>query len=101
LVRSTDHGQSFEHLVDGSMVRGLTPIELPDGRLAAISGSAIVFSSDGGMSWQPATESLPFGDPVGVAYSAQQRAFFVWHFDCGNTVLPDAIMRHDFDYTNQ
>jgi len=96
VARSTDSGQHWDRVGDGG-VHG-TPIELPDGRIAALGSSAIVVSSDSGAHWQPATESLPYGDSVGVAYSRQQRAFFVWHFDCGMAVLDDAIMRHDFDW---
>jgi photosystem II stability/assembly factor-like uncharacterized protein len=101
MVRSTDDGASWQSLVQGGVVSGVHPIELPDGRIATVGPHAIVVSSDHGMSWQPATESLPFGDAVGLAYSVQRHAFFVWHFDCGNAVLPDAIMRHDFDSLTQ
>jgi photosystem II stability/assembly factor-like uncharacterized protein len=101
MVRSRDDGATWEHLVDGGVVSGVSPIELPDGRIATVGASAIVVSSDHGVTWQPATESLPFHDAVGLAYSRQRRAFYVWHFDCGNAVLADAIMRHDFDWQTQ
>jgi hypothetical protein len=29
---------------------------------------------------------------AGVAYSPSRRTFFIWHNDCGETVLTDAIM---------
>ena len=56
-------------------------------------------SSDGGDSWQAASSDLPYGDAVGVSYSVQQKAFFVWRFSCDTPVPDDAIMRFDFDYT--
>jgi hypothetical protein len=34
-----------------------------------------------------------------VTYSAETKTFFVWHADCGASVLPDAIMSAGFDYT--
>ena len=37
-------------------------------------------------------------DAIGLTYSVQRKAFFIWHFDCGKQVLADAIMRYDFDY---
>jgi photosystem II stability/assembly factor-like uncharacterized protein len=97
MVRSTDNGQSWTRVHDGGL-RGTHPIELPDGRIATVGPNAIIVSSDQGESWQSATESLPYDDIIGLAYSVQRRAFYVWRFDCTNTVPADAIMRHDFDF---
>lgn len=97
MVRSTDDGATWEAIVGGGVVAGVHPIELPDGRLATVGMGAIVVSSDGGFHWSAATETVPFGDAVGLAYSAQRQAFYVWHFDCGTEVLADAIMRHPFE----
>ena len=36
-------------------------------------------------------------DPAGVVYSPGRRAFFIWHWDCGAVVLPDAVMRFDYE----
>jgi hypothetical protein len=79
-------------------VTSISPIELPDGRLATLSASNVVVSADSGATWQPASTRLPYGDSSGFIYSAHQKAFFIKHFDCGKTVLPDALMRFDFDY---
>jgi hypothetical protein len=48
----------------------------------------------------------PFNDdPAGLTYSAQQKAFFVWHANCsfegGDKVPADAIQRYDFDYNTR
>jgi photosystem II stability/assembly factor-like uncharacterized protein len=98
MLRSIDRGASWEQIVGGGTVTGVAPIELPDGRIATLSTSAVVVSDDGGVSWDPVTSMLPYGDSVGVVYSAHRRAFYIWHFSCGDRVLPDAIMRHDFDW---
>jgi photosystem II stability/assembly factor-like uncharacterized protein len=98
MLRSTDRGATWEEVTGGGTITSVAPIELPDGRIATLSGSAVVLSSDGGRSWTEVTSMLPYGDSVGVVYSRQRRAFFIWHFSCGDRVLPDAIMRHDFDW---
>lgn len=98
MIRSEDDGVTWERIVDGGVVTSAAPIELPDGRIATLSGSAVVVSQDRGATWVPVTAPLPYGDAVGVTYSPAQRAFFLWHFSCGDRVLPDAIMRHDFDW---
>jgi hypothetical protein len=83
-------------------------VELPDGRLAAIGpeyGTQYVeVSADHGATWNPETAALPYSDAVGVVYSAARKAFYVWHFTCGNgldPVPPDAIMSFGFDYQTQ
>ena len=57
----------------------------------------------GGSTWTTVTAALPYQDAVGLVYSAQQKAFFIWHQTCGFggpvPVPADAIMRFDFDYT--
>jgi photosystem II stability/assembly factor-like uncharacterized protein len=99
MIRSTDGGREWTQIAEGGTLKGVHPIELPDGRIATIGNDAIVISSNGGESWEPATTGpLPFGDPVGLAYSEQRRAFYIWHFSCENPVPDDAIMRHDYDY---
>ena len=40
---------------------------------------------------------MPF-QASGVVYSVQRKTLFVWHWDCGNVVLPDAIASAGFDY---
>lgn len=98
LARSTDGGQSFTHLSTGLAV--VTPAELPDGRIASFQNGKIALSKDHGETWSPIGETLPFG-PAGLTYSAETRSFFVWHWDCGDVVLSDAIARSGFDYLSQ
>ena len=63
----------------------------------------MVRSSDSGKTWKPVGEPLPFkafgrfDQTAGVAYSAATKTVFYWHHDCGNAVLPDAIMSAGFD----
>jgi photosystem II stability/assembly factor-like uncharacterized protein len=106
MVRSTDQGQTWTELSVGSVeVGSFHPIELPDRRIATIGPQHgtqyVLVSADHGATWSRATAALPFTDAVGVVYSSQRKAFFVWHFTCGNgnvPVPPDAVMRFDFDY---
>jgi hypothetical protein len=101
ITRSTDQGQHWTDVVGPGVVRSTPPIELPDGRLVTLGGQLVLISSDKGSTWHPASPTLPFGDPTGVVYSRQQKAFVTWHFTCQTNmdpVPPDAIMRFDFDY---
>jgi hypothetical protein len=97
---------------DGSMVRGTTdasnwiwkqtvasgtlmnvhPIELPDGRIVSLSSQYVMISSDHGVHWQAFGPQLPFR-PVGISYSDFDKSFYIWQFDCGNKVLPNAILK--------
>jgi hypothetical protein len=98
LLKSTDSGSTW-NLV-GSNLWPIRPIELPDGRLVSASGSSLVASTDGGSTWSQIGSALPF-TPAGVVYSPGRKAFFIWHWDCGSVVLPDAIMELDFDASPQ
>jgi len=100
LARSTDDGQTWQQVTGPDVLQGLSPVELPDGRIAALAknGVGVVVSSDSGATWALATSALPYPDASGLVYSAQQKAFYIFHFDCGNFVLSDAIMRCAFDY---
>ena len=42
------------------------------------------------MSWDPLGKKLPFA-PAGVTYSAATKTLYVWQWDCGEVVLPNAI----------
>jgi len=101
LVRSTDDGKTWTEVMRANVLPGRNPIELPDGRIVAIGPKTLVVSSNHGITWDYASAYLPFATPAGVVYSATQRAFFLWHNDCGNVVLDDAVMRFDFDYETQ
>jgi hypothetical protein len=103
VVKSIDDGQTWTLAGGASAVAG-PPIELPDGRLAALGNQKVMLSADHGATWNPVGDDFPFGGPNGLAYSAFGRAFFVWHFTCGDSPEPvptDAIMRAHFDYKTQ
>ncbi len=101
LTRSTDHGKTWKAFATADQVSGNSPVELPDGRIAATKGDHVVVSSDKGATWPPVTGPVTYtdGEPRGLAYSAQQKAFFVWHQTCEMApVRADAILRAAFDY---
>jgi hypothetical protein len=97
LLRSTDSGASWIQV--GNNLQSVSPIELPDGRIVAVGGGNLVISADGGSTWTAIGDPLPFS-PAGLIYSPSRRAFFIWHWDCGGVVLPNAIMRLDLDLTS-
>jgi photosystem II stability/assembly factor-like uncharacterized protein len=99
IARSSDQGEHFTNISANGALKASHPIELPDGRIVMLGSRTLMASSDGGDSWQAASSDLPYGDAVGVSYSVQQKAFFVWRFSCDAPVPDDAIMRFDFDYT--
>jgi hypothetical protein len=103
MTRSTDDGQQWSNVVGPNVVESVHPVELPDGRIAALGPQTIVVSADMGATWQPATTALPYSDASGLTYSVQRKTFYIWHFTCGfNMPIPvpvDAIMSFYFDYT--
>jgi photosystem II stability/assembly factor-like uncharacterized protein len=100
LAKSDDAGVTWTQVIAGTVV-GVTPLELPDGSIAAVGTDHLMRSSDGGESWQAIGEPLPFSiagsDQGSLAYSAATKTFFLSHWDCGTVVLPDAVMRAGFD----
>lgn len=84
---SANSGESWTK-VDGPRS---TPVELPDGRIVAVGGDHLILSSDAGETWTAIGEPLPF-QAAGVAYSPARQTFFIWHNDCGESVLADAVM---------
>ncbi len=98
LVESDDNGQTWNRALGGGVLFSLTPIELPDGSLAAIgTQNAIMRSTDGGMGWTAVTPALSF-TPSGLIYSAQEKAFFVWQAKCDTAVAKDAVLRYDIAF---
>jgi hypothetical protein len=95
LVESTDHGQTWS-IVGGGLANLVMPIELPGGRIASLTPKNIVVSTDGGVTWSHFGPTLPYV-PAGLVYSAAQQAFYIWHWDCGVNVLPDAIEKLSLD----
>ncbi|MDB4989422.1 MAG: glycosyl hydrolase repeat-containing protein [Myxococcaceae bacterium] len=101
LVRSTDAGKTWTQVTGANTVSSVTPLQLPDGRLAALGRETVLVSRNGGATWDPVSTKLPYEDANGFVYSVQQKAFFIKHFTCGSNSVPvpaDAIMRFDYDY---
>jgi photosystem II stability/assembly factor-like uncharacterized protein len=101
LLRSVDLGLTWVEMMPADVLPGKSPIELPDGRIAALGPQTVVVSADHGETWDYASGGLPYTDAAGLLYSSFQRAFFIWHNDCQDAVLDDAVMRFDFDYETQ
>ncbi len=103
MAKSTDQGLTWNKLAE-SALHGVSPIELPDASVVTIGTDHLVRSTDGGATWQPIGEPLPFqliGDGATLTYSAATKTFFVSHSDCAaTTVTPDAIVSAGFDYAN-
>jgi photosystem II stability/assembly factor-like uncharacterized protein len=106
LVKSTDGGVTWTRIVMGGKLVGVTPLELPDKTLVAVGFDQLQRSSDGGITWSPIGEPLPHklqaNNQGGVTYSAQNKTFFLWKWDCGNGAVPvaaNAIVSAGFDYT--
>jgi photosystem II stability/assembly factor-like uncharacterized protein len=107
---STDQGQHFTETADGNLAPGIVgslyPAELPDGRIVIIGKDHLQISSDKGRTWKPIGQPLPYpgggyNGARGPAYSARTKTFYIWRWDCGDEVLPDAIMSAGFDYTKE
>jgi photosystem II stability/assembly factor-like uncharacterized protein len=94
VLRSTDSGLTWSQ--GGNGLKQVQPVELPDGRLASVGETTLVISADSGATWSPIGDPLPYS-PNGLMYSPQRKAFFIWRNDCRDEVLPDAVMRLDFD----
>jgi photosystem II stability/assembly factor-like uncharacterized protein len=93
VVKSVDGGETWRIVTGGSL--NVTPIELPQQGIAIATTTGLYISLNGGTSWSPVGPTFPFV-PQSLAYSTDRKAFFVSHWDCGNKVLPDAIMQLDW-----
>ena len=74
LVKSADRGATWSKTAGPAKTNA---IELPGGKLAALSDSQLFVSSNGGVAWEKAGEPVPI-KAQGLAYSAKRRAFYVW-----------------------
>jgi hypothetical protein len=99
LTHSVDHGQTWQDVAGAGTLNWTSPVELPDGRLAALGQNGVLVSADSGKTWQKVTKDLPYNDARGVLYSKYQKAFFIWRFSCSDGPPPDDIVeRAGFDY---
>jgi len=97
MIKSDDQGRTWDRVTDGGLV-DIHPVELPDGRIAALTPEYVVVSADQGETWRFASAKFPFV-PAGLAYSEFQNSFYVWHNRCDPSDVPDdAIMAFPFDY---
>jgi photosystem II stability/assembly factor-like uncharacterized protein len=106
LVKSTDKGVTWTQPVSQwNIVTPMPPVELPDKRIAMLSGNGnnitpyIAVSADSGKTWKKATDPVPLV-PRSFTYSAQRRAFYISYDDC-TSQKKDAVMRFGFDYATQ
>lgn len=99
LAESSDQGETWQGRPQREL-QPMTPVELPDGRIAAITSSRVVISEDRGVTWKNISPKTPWV-PNGFTYSPFQKAFFIFFFRCGGQSqgsLGDEIFRFDFDY---
>jgi len=101
LMRSVDKGLTWLEVMPPNILPPVAPIELPDGRIAAVGPKTLLVSANQGQTWDYASAAFPYDGPSGLAYSGTQKAFFIWRNDCNNVVLDDAVLRFDFDYESQ
>jgi photosystem II stability/assembly factor-like uncharacterized protein len=100
IISSADGGMTWKTAGHAGVVDSAAPsiVELPGGAIAAVGGSTVVMSKDGGATWHGLGPTLPFR-PSGLAYAPQRHALYIWYFTCDrsgqNPVPADAIMQLD------
>jgi photosystem II stability/assembly factor-like uncharacterized protein len=94
MMRGTGQGSNWiwSQTVSKGILVNVHPIELPDGRIVSLSRQHVMISSDHGVNWQPFGPQLPFM-PIGISFADSDKSFYMWQFDCGNKVLPNALMK--------
>ncbi|HET7543373.1 MAG TPA: hypothetical protein VFK05_26045 [Polyangiaceae bacterium] len=105
LVRSTDKGQTWITVTAPNIVFGITPVELPDGRLAMRGPKGVLVSGDQGYSWTNVAPPDPTQDTFrnfALTYSKRAKAFFVVGWTCDPTSVPvNGIVKFAWDYEQQ
>jgi photosystem II stability/assembly factor-like uncharacterized protein len=91
IVASANQGGRWVQSTQWGVVKMVTPIEMPDGRIVALQYGTrnLVVSANGGNPWNPIGEACSV-EPGGVAYSPRRQAFFA--FSSGR----DRIYRLDY-----
>ncbi len=110
ILRSDDQGETWTTLATGTVLQAQpayyapTPIELPNGKIAALgSRREILISSDLGATWSAATAALPFTQNLfnpNLVYSNFRKAFFYSHATCDSQVSADAVLCYGYDVTS-
>jgi hypothetical protein len=85
--------------------KSVSPIELPDGRIATLGNKGILVSADEGATWKTLAQNPPIPTDYhvdgGLVYHAGGGAFYAWYWDCGNVVRPDAIWRYEMPLSSR
>jgi photosystem II stability/assembly factor-like uncharacterized protein len=97
ILRSTDKGLTWTSMAKpGDGPGWYTPIEMPDGSIAAIGQGKIVQCSNG-TTWTTLVGSLPPATGnLGVAYNSVSGAFFISLLDCNATVPATGLWKYDY-----
>jgi hypothetical protein len=100
IIKSTNQGNSWTQTVQYGVLKTGHPIELPDGRIVAVSATTLMISKDKGVTFKALGTAMPFV-PNSITYSPYRNAFYIEQFDCGNKVVANAISQFGFDYRTQ
>lgn len=111
IVKSTDQGKTWSDALGAGQLLQVAPVELPDGRIAAVGKAEVVISEDQGEHWTLASAPYPTSkansscstppcdyDPLTLAYSNKQ--FHISHWTCGTEPVPvpdDAVLSFPFE----
>ncbi len=87
IVKSADHGKTWKKL--GGAAR-MGPIALPGGKIAAIGGTQVYLSADGGEKWEALDGPMPF-KASGIAFSDKAECLYAWK--SSEKQSPEAIVR--------
>jgi len=89
LLKSTDKGKTWKSI--SKSVKS-NPIELVNKRLAALSDSQIMISSDGGEHWTKIGPPIPF-KPNGITYSDKGKCFYAWKLSNNKNMDRQSVVR--------
>jgi hypothetical protein len=82
MVVSADHGSTWTVATQSSLNPWVTPIVMPDGRIATLDAAGnVVTSADGAAPWTPVGPALSQANLQGVVYEPVGKAFFAWTRD--------------------
>jgi hypothetical protein len=98
LLKGSGDGARWS-VVSAPGAKSVSPIELPDGRIATLGQKGILASADEGATWNTLAEGPPkptdYHVDGGLVYHPAGGAFYAWFWDCGAVVRPDAIWRYE------